>query len=56
MAGLGELPPDQQGKSDRQFPGDPAIGSIIGRVRSGGPFAAFSSKIGCKRSPRGTMQ
>jgi len=34
---LGEVPPDQQGRSDRQFPSDPAIGNIMGRARSWGP-------------------
>jgi hypothetical protein len=36
---LGEVPPDQKGRSDRQFTGDPAIGSITGSVRSWGPEA-----------------
>lgn len=34
---LGELLPDRQGRSDRQFPSDPAIGNIIRRARSWGP-------------------
>ncbi len=28
---LGEVPPDQQGRRHRQFPGDAAIRNIIGR-------------------------
>ena len=36
---LGEVLPDQEGRSDRQFPSDPAIGNIIGWARSWGPFA-----------------
>ncbi len=35
---MGELPPDQQGKGERQFLSDAAIGNIIGRARSWGPF------------------
>lgn len=34
----GELPPNQQGGSDRQFTRDAAIGNIIGRARSWGPL------------------
>jgi hypothetical protein len=34
---MGELLPDQQGRSDRQLTSDPAIGNIIGRTRSWGP-------------------
>ena len=36
---VGEVLPDQEGRSDRQFPSDPAIGNIIGWARSWGPFA-----------------
>lgn len=34
---MGDVPPDQQGRSDWQFPSDPAIGNIIGRARGLGP-------------------
>jgi hypothetical protein len=42
---LGDLPPDQQGKKERQFTRDPAIGNIIGWARSWGALqeAGFSS-------------
>ncbi len=39
---LGEVLPDQQGRSDRQFPSDPAIGSILSSSAKWGlqlPFA-----------------
>ena len=39
MTVSGEDPPDQQGRSDRQFTRDPAIGNIIGRARSEGPLS-----------------
>ena len=43
--GLGEVPPDQPGRSHRQFPSDPATGSIIGRVRSRGPYWQYASSV-----------
>ena len=38
---LGDVPPDQQGSSERQFTCDPAVGCIIGKVRSWGPKLPF---------------
>jgi hypothetical protein len=34
---MGELLPDQQGRSDRQLTSDPAIGNNAGKARSRGP-------------------
>jgi hypothetical protein len=34
---MGEVLPDQPGRSDRKFTSDLAIGSIIGSARSWGP-------------------
>lgn len=40
---MGELPPDQQGRSDGQSSRAPAIGNIIGAARSWGPDRPFAS-------------
>ena len=42
---LGEVLPDQQGRSDRQFPSDPAIGNCIGGARSRGPLRSLPSGV-----------
>jgi len=35
---LGELPPDQRGKSDQQLMGGPAVGKIIADQAKGKPL------------------
>lgn len=43
---LGEVPPDQQGRSDRQFMRDAAIGNNAGKARSGPHSCRSPSKLG----------
>ena len=42
---MGEVPPDQQGRSDRQFTREPAVGCLIGKVRSRGPKRTLHPKM-----------
>jgi len=40
---MGDVPPEQQGRRDRQFPSDPASRSNAGRTRSRGPRQTSAS-------------
>lgn len=49
---LGEVPPDQQCRSDRQFPSDPAIGSVVTYSAKWGPKAVSPAFVVLGRSQR----
>ena len=55
---MGEVPPDQKGRCDRQFPSDPAIGNNIGRARSWGPkrSIAYSGLLEAYERPRASRE